>query len=79
MTNQQYDTLKQIALRILPLGTLVSSVMSIWGLPHVHQIRATFASLDVTARAVVTNAKTQWNRRNDGRNSFDNNSRCFRF
>ena len=66
MTNKTYDYLRIISQLILPIGTFVSGVMSIWGVPHADQIMATFAALDVLSGTAVTIAKAQWDRRMDG-------------
>ena len=57
MTNKTYDTLKMIALLVLPIGTFLSQFFDIWGLPYGVQLRATFVALDVLCGAVVTIAK----------------------
>ena len=63
MSNQTYDTLKVVALLILPVGTFISTVLSIWGVPHGDQVLATFSALDVLAGVVVSVAKMQYDRR----------------
>ena len=62
MSNKTYDTLKHIALLILPIGTFVSTFFGIWGIPYADQIQQTFIALDVLAGAVVTIAKAQYDR-----------------
>lgn len=62
MSNKTYDTLRIFAQLILPIGTFVSGVMTIWGAPAAEQVMATFAALDVLAGAVVTIAKQRWDR-----------------
>ena len=63
MSNKTYDTLKLIALLVLPIGTFVSTFLDIWGLEHAQQIQQTFIALDVLAGAIVTIAKAQYDRR----------------
>ena len=63
MSNKTYDTLKHLALLILPLGTFISTVCGIWGIPYADQIQQTFIALDVLCGAVVTIAKAQWDKR----------------
>lgn len=63
MSNKTYDTIKMVALLILPLGTFVSTVLSIWGVPYSEQVMATFSALDVLAGVVVSVAKMRWDRR----------------
>ena len=64
MSNKTYDTLKIIALLILPIGTFVSTFLNIWGLNYAEQIQQTFIALDVFCGAVVTIAKAQYDKRN---------------
>ena len=64
MSNKTYDTLKIIALLVLPIGTFVSTFLSIWGIPHGDQVMATFSALDVLCGAVVSVAKMLYDRRN---------------
>ena len=47
MTNKTYDTLKLIALLVLPIGTFVSTFFDIWGIQYGQQIQQTFIALDV--------------------------------
>lgn len=65
MSNKTYDSIKMVALLILPLGTFVSTVLSIWGVPHSEQVMATFSALDVLAGVVVSIAKMRWDRRTE--------------
>lgn len=62
MSNKTYDTLRILSQLILPIGTFVSGVMTIWHAPGAEQVMATFAALDVLAGAIVTVAKAQWDR-----------------
>ena len=64
MSNKTYDTLKIIALLILPIGTFVSTFLNIWGLNYAEQIQQTFIALDVLCGAAVTIAKAQYDKRN---------------
>lgn len=57
MTNKTYDTLKLIALLVLPIGTFVSTIFHIWGIGYAEQIQQTFIALDVLCGAIVTIAK----------------------
>lgn len=67
LTNKQYDTLKFAALLILPIGTLLATVMGIWEIPHADQIQQTFVALDVFAGVLVQAAKMKYERgNNDG-------------
>ena len=66
MTNQTYDSLRIVSQLILPIGTFISGVMAVWGVPYADQVMATFAALDVLAGTAVTIAKAQWDRRSHG-------------
>lgn len=57
MTNKMYDTIKTIALLLVPVLTLATTLVNIWGVPHADLWAATFAAIDVFAGAVVTVAK----------------------
>lgn len=48
-----YDYLKLIALIILPLGTLISSLMTEWGIPNAEHVMNSFKYLDVFIGAIV--------------------------
>lgn len=63
MSNKTYDTLKIAALLVLPIGTLISTILDIWGLPGAQQVQATFVALDVFCGALVTIAKADYDRR----------------
>lgn len=68
MSNRTYDIIKTVALLVLPLGTFVSTLCSIWGAPYGEQIMASFSALDVLAGVVVSIAKARYDReREDGR------------
>ena len=60
MTNQQYDTLKTIALIITPVLAFLASVVTIWGIPYGEQIVATLTALDTLIGAVVVVANKQY-------------------
>lgn len=62
MSNETYDKLKFAALLILPIGTLISTFCHTWGIPYAEQIMQTFVALDVFAGAVVTAAKSDYDR-----------------
>lgn len=66
MSNKTYDTLKTIALLVLPIGTLISTFCSIWNIPYGEQIMQTFAALDVFCGAVVTVAKSIYDSQQNG-------------
>ena len=63
MSNKTYDALKTAALLVLPIGTLVSTILDIWGLSGAQQVQQTFIALDVFAGTLVTIAKAEYDRR----------------
>lgn len=67
MSNKTYDTIKILALLILPIGALVASVAKIWGLPYGEQIQQTCIALDTFAGVVVTIAKARYDAENGGK------------
>lgn len=62
MSDKTYDILKNVALLVLPLGTLISTICQIWNIPGAQQIQATFVALDVFCGALVTIAKAQYDK-----------------
>ena len=67
MTNQQYDTLKTIALIITPILAFLASCVTIWGIPYGEQIVATLTALDTLFGAVVVVANSKYKGGEDGR------------
>ena len=53
MSNKAYDTLKFIALLVLPISELVGSLATVWGFPYGDKIVATLVAIDVFLGAVV--------------------------
>ena len=47
LPDKVYDVLKVVALIIVPLTVLISSLGDIWGLPYQTQIVKTLAAIDV--------------------------------
>lgn len=66
MSNKTYDTLKIIALLVLPIGTFVSTFFDIWGLPYGAEVQATFVALDVFCGALVTISNEIYKRNGGG-------------
>ena len=62
MSNKTYDTLKLIALLVLPIGTFISTFFDIWAIPYAEQIQQTFIALDVLCGALVTIANELYKR-----------------
>ena len=63
MSNKAYDLIKTIALLLVPILTLATTLVNIWGVPHADLWAATFAALDVFVGAVVTAAKKLYDER----------------
>lgn len=63
MTNKTYDTIKTIALLLVPILTLATTLVDIWGVPNADIWAATFAAIDVFIGAVVTVAKQIYDRK----------------
>ena len=54
MSNKTYDTLKWIAMYLLPsVGTLYFAFASIWGLPYGEQIVGTCTAIDTFLGALL--------------------------
>ena len=63
MTNKTYDTIKTIALLLVPILTLATTLVDVWGVPNADIWAATFAAIDVFIGAVVTVAKKLYDER----------------
>lgn len=63
MTDKMYDTIKTIALLIVPCLALASTLVNVWGIANADVWAATFAALDVFVGAVVTVAKKLYDER----------------
>lgn len=54
MSNKTYDTLKYIALYVLPaLATLILTLGGIWGFPYAEAIAATITAVDTFLGALI--------------------------
>lgn len=54
MNNKTYDTLKYIALYVLPaLATLILTLGGIWGFPYAEAIAATITAVDTFLGALI--------------------------
>ena len=66
MSNKVYDTLKWIAMYILPaLGTLYFALSGIWGLPYGGQIVGTITAIDTFLGVIIGISTVQYNKRVD--------------
>lgn len=66
MSNKMYDTIKTIALIVVPLFAFVSSVVDIWGIPCAERITATLTAIDTLIGGLVIVAKTLYEKEMDG-------------
>lgn len=54
MSNKTYDTIKYIALYVLPaLATLILTLGGIWGFPYAEAIAATITAVDTFLGALI--------------------------
>lgn len=66
MSNKVYDTLKWIAMYLLPaLGTLYFALAGIWRLPYGEQIVGTITAIDTFLGVILGISTTQYNKRVD--------------
>lgn len=66
MSNDTYDSLKIIALLVLPLAELMSALAGIWGIPYGQQIVATLVALDVFVGAIVKLSSDKYRKEGGG-------------
>lgn len=65
MSNKTYDTLKWIAMYLLPaLGTLYFALAGIWGLPFGEQIVGTITAVDTFLGVILGISTKQYNKAN---------------
>ena len=68
MSNKVYDTLKWIAMYLLPaLGSLYFALAGIWGLPYGEQIVGTITAVDTFLGVILGISTTKYNKRVDGK------------
>ena len=66
MNNKVYDTLKWIAMYLLPaVGTLYFALAGIWGLPYGEQIVGTITAVDTFLGVILGISTVQYNKRVD--------------
>lgn len=64
MNNKIYDTLKFIAMVVLPaIGTLYFALAQIWGLPYGEQIVGTITAIDAFLGAILGISTAQYNKK----------------
>ena len=66
MSNDTYDSLKIIALIVLPLAEFISALAGIWGIQHGQQIVATLVALDVFVGAIVKLSSDRYRKEGGG-------------
>lgn len=62
MTNKTYDTLKILAIIVLPMAAFISALSNIWGWEYGTQVAATLEAFDIFVGAIVANASAKYNR-----------------
>ena len=68
MSNKVYDTLKWIAMYLLPaVGTLYFALAGIWGLPYGEQIVGTITAIDTFLGVILGISTVQYNKRVDSK------------
>ena len=53
LSNNTYDKLKPVCLILLPLLTVLATVVTIWNVPHAHEIAATVAAIDTLIGTIL--------------------------
>ena len=65
MSNKTYDTLKWIAMYLLPaVGTLYFALADIWNLPYGEQIVGTITAVDAFLGVILGISSAQYNKGN---------------
>lgn len=64
LPDKVYDVLKIVALVIVPLTILISSLGDIWGLPYKDQIVKTLAAIDVFIGSLLEVSCINYNKKN---------------
>ena len=66
LTDKMYDTLKWIALYLLPaLGTLYFALSGIWGFPYGEQVVGTITAVDTFLGAILGISSSQYKKNNE--------------
>ena len=61
LSDKTYDILKLLAIFILPLAALITSLSDIWGIPYGQQISQTLLALNVFLGAIIkTSSDSYW-------------------
>ena len=63
MSNKTYNVMKIIALIVLPaIGTLLTSLSDVWGIPHGRQISATIFAINTCLGTILGISNAQYMR-----------------
>lgn len=62
MSNRTYDIIKMTSLIAVPLVAFISSLMTIWNVPHGEQITATLTAIDTLLGAIVVIVAKEYNK-----------------
>ena len=63
--SKTYDVLKYIALIVLPLSALVSSIGEIWNIPVLKYVSLTLIAIDTFLGAIIDHSARKWQEVND--------------
>lgn len=63
INDKVYDTLKVIALAIVPILAFIASLVTIWDVPNADKITASLTALDTLIGALVVVLNTIYNRK----------------
>lgn len=63
INNKVYDTLKFIALAIVPVLAFIASLVNIWDVPNADKITASLTALDTMISALVVVLNTIYNKK----------------
>ena len=65
MSNKLYDTLKWVALVVLPaVATLYTALAAIWSLPYAEQIPGTITAIDAFLGVLLGVSSVNYNKKN---------------
>jgi uncharacterized membrane protein len=59
-SSKTYDVLKYIALIVLPLSALVSSIGEIWNIPILKYVSLTLIAIDTFLGAIIDHSAKKW-------------------
>ena len=66
MTNRTYDTLKWVALILLPaLATFYAAIAAVWGLPYTEQVVGTITAVDTLLGTLLKISSDNYKKQED--------------